>query len=118
MPAVTSHVSRTARAPSGEELFANGAHAGTQAYELGSPNFRLEKSWSLEGTLHIHVDRLSFDGSVYWNWFDNYISENQVDQAVCAAAAAPSGRTVDLPCFQYQQAKATSAVTTGTGHKK
>ena len=22
---------------------------------------------------------------------------------MCAAAAAPSGRTVDLPCFQYQQ---------------
>jgi iron complex outermembrane receptor protein len=95
--------SRTERAPSAEELFANGAHAGTQAYELGSPDFRLEKSWGLEGTIHAHGNGFSIDASAYYNWFTNYISENQVDAAVCQAAAAPSGRTVDLPCFQYQQ---------------
>ncbi|WP_210358673.1 TonB-dependent receptor [Sphingomonas beigongshangi] len=95
--------SRTERAPSAEELFANGAHAGTQAYELGNPDFRLEKSWGLEATLHAHGPGFSLDASAYYNWFTNYISENQVDQAVCAAAAAPSGRVVDLPCFQYQQ---------------
>ncbi|MBB4155390.1 iron complex outermembrane receptor protein [Sphingomonas jinjuensis] len=95
--------SRTERAPSAEELFANGAHAGTQAYELGSPDFRLEKSWGLEGTIHAHGNGFSIDASAYYNWFTNYISENQVDAAICQAAAAPSGRTVDLPCFQYQQ---------------
>ena len=100
------NVSRTERAPSGEELFANGAHAGTQAYELGNPNFRLEKSWGVEATLHAHGERVNFDASAYYNWFTNYISENQVDQAVCEAAAAPSGRDVDLPCFQSQQADA------------
>jgi iron complex outermembrane receptor protein len=98
--------SRTERAPSAEELFANGAHAGTQAYELGNPNFRLEKSWGLEGTLHAHGDGFSFDASAYYNWFSNYISENQVASTVCQAAADHSGRTVDLPCFQYQQADA------------
>ena len=98
--------SRTERAPSGEELFANGPHAGTQAYELGSADFRLEKSWGLEATLHAHADRFDFDASAYYNWFSNYISENQVDQSVCEAAADPSGREVDLPCFQYQQADA------------
>lgn len=98
--------SRTARAPSAEELFANGPHAGTQAYELGSPDFNLERSWGIEATLHAHGDGFSFDASAYYNWFSNYISENQVDQAVCEAAAAPSGRDVDLPCFQYQQADA------------
>ncbi|WP_156445910.1 TonB-dependent receptor domain-containing protein, partial [Sphingomonas sp. CCH9-F2] len=41
-----------------------------------------------------------------YNRFNNYISEQQVDQGVCEAAAAPSGREVDLPCFQYQQAGA------------
>jgi iron complex outermembrane receptor protein len=100
------NVSRTERAPTTEELFANGAHAGTQAYELGSPDFRLEKSWGLEGTLHAHGEGYSFDASAYYNWFSNYISENQVDPATCEAAAAPSGREVDLPCFQYQQSDA------------
>jgi iron complex outermembrane recepter protein len=97
------NLSRTERAPSAEELFANGAHAGTQAYELGSPDFSLEKSWGLEGTFHAHGDGFSLDASAYYNWFTNYISENQVDPSICAAAAAPSGRTVDFPCFQYQQ---------------
>lgn len=100
------NLSRTERAPSAEELFANGGHAGTQAYELGSPDFRLEKSWGVEATIHAHTERVNFDASAYYNWFTDYISENQVEQAVCEAAAAPSGRTVDLPCFQYQQAKA------------
>ncbi len=98
------NLSRTERAPSAEELFANGGHAGTQAYELGSPDFRLEKSWGVEATLHAHTDRVNFDASAYYNWFSNYISENQVDPAVCQAAADP--REVDLPCFQYQQADA------------
>ncbi len=105
--------SRTERAPSAEELFANGAHAGTQAYELGNPDFKLEKSWGLEGTLHAHGDGFSFDASAYYNWFSNYISENLVsvsedpaNPSVCQIAANPSQRTVDLPCFQYQQADA------------
>lgn len=100
------NLSRTSRAPSAEELFANGPHAGTQAYELGNPNFRLEKSWGLEATLHAHGDGFSFDGSAYYNRFSNYIFENQVPQAACETAAAPSGRDVDLPCFQYHQANA------------
>jgi len=98
--------SYTERAPSAEELFANGPHAGTQAYELGNAGFRLERSYGLEATLHAHTDTFNLDVSAYHSWFRNYISENQVDAAVCGAAAAPSGRDVDLPCFQYQQADA------------
>jgi iron complex outermembrane receptor protein len=100
------NVSRTERAPSGEELFANGAHAGTQAYELGNPDFRLEKSWGVEATLHANGDGYHLDASAYYNWFSNYIFENQVDQSVCQAAADPSGREVEFPCFQFQQADA------------
>ncbi|MEG3088382.1 TonB-dependent receptor [Sphingomonas sp. PB4P5] len=97
------NLSHTERAPSAEELFANGGHAGTQAYELGNADFRLEKSNGAEATMHVHGDGFSLDASAYYTKFSNYISENQVGQAVCEAAAAPSGRDVDLPCFQYQQ---------------
>ncbi len=100
------NVSHTERAPSAEELFANGPHAGTQAYELGNPDFKLEKSWGVEGTVHGHGDGYSFDASAYYNWFSNYIFENQVAPTSCVAAASPSGRDVDLPCFQYAQADA------------
>jgi iron complex outermembrane receptor protein len=101
------NLSRTERAPSAEELFANGAHAGTQAYELGNPAFKLEKSWGLEGTLHAHGNGFSFDASAYYNRFTNYIAEIQVAQSVCEAAAAPSGREVEFPCFQSVQTDAT-----------
>lgn len=100
------NLSRTERAPSAEELFANGSHAGTQAYELGNPDFGLERSWGLEGTLHIHSDRFSIDASAYYNWFTDYIADNQVNQSICEVAAAPSGRDVDLPCFQLSQGDA------------
>ena len=95
--------SRTERAPSAEELLANGPHAGTQAYELGNPNFGLEKSWGLEATLHAHGDGFSFDASAYYNWFTNYISENRVDPSVCLAR---TDELDGLPCFQYQQGDA------------
>ncbi|HMC91383.1 MAG TPA: TonB-dependent receptor [Allosphingosinicella sp.] len=38
--------SRTQRAPSADELFANGPHGGTQAFEIGDPNLRQEASWA------------------------------------------------------------------------
>lgn len=98
--------SRTARAPSSEELFANGPHAGTQAYELGNPDFRVERAWGIEATLHAHGDGFNFDASAYHSWFSNYIFETQTGQAPCEVAAALSGRDVDLPCFQYAQADA------------
>lgn len=94
------NLSRTERAPSAEELFSNGNHAGTQAYELGNPNFRTERAWGLEATLHAHSDRFSLDASAYHNWFGNFIYETQVAQTVCDAAA---GEEAELPCFQFQQ---------------
>jgi iron complex outermembrane receptor protein len=103
--------SRTERAPSAEELFANGPHAGTQAYELGNPDFRLEKSWGLEATLHAHRGAFSLDASAYYNWFSNYIYDNQVAPDICRAGANPAQAAgtvteVDLPCFRSAQADA------------
>lgn len=100
------NLSRTERAPSAEELFANGPHAGTEAYELGNPDFKKEASWGIEATLHGHGEGYSFDASAYYNRFSNYIYDALVPQGPCVAAAAPSGRDVDLPCFQYAQADA------------
>ncbi|RYY26033.1 MAG: TonB-dependent receptor [Sphingomonadales bacterium] len=87
--------SRTERAPSAEELFANGPHAGTQAYEIGNPGFRKEKSWGLEASLKGNGDGYSFAVAAYHNWFDNYIYDYQ------------TGAEIDhLPVFQYAQADA------------
>ncbi|KQN71461.1 TonB-dependent receptor [Sphingomonas sp. Leaf62] len=89
------NASHTERAPSAEELFANGPHAGTQAFEVGNPGFAKEISDGLEATLKGSGDGYSFGLSAYHNWFRNFIYEN------------PTGAEQDdLPVFQYQQADA------------
>ena len=98
------NVSRTERAPSAEELFARGNHAGTQAFELGDPTFAKEKSWGVEATLRGKGEGYSLSLSAYHNWFDNYIYESIVDDAVCQAVNG--GEDLEFPCYQYNQAKA------------
>jgi iron complex outermembrane receptor protein len=87
--------SRAERAPSAEELFSNGPHIATQAYEIGNPNFKTEKSWGLELYARGRTGPVRFQVSGYATWFDDYIYENAV-----------GGERDGLPIFQYFQAGA------------
>ncbi|AEG50218.1 TonB-dependent receptor [Sphingobium chlorophenolicum L-1] len=98
------NLSRTERAPSAEELFARGNHAGTQAFELGNPGFGLEKSWGIEGTLRGQGNGYTLSLSAYHNWFDGYIYDSLVDDSVCMAVNG--GEPLDFPCYQNLQADA------------
>ncbi|BAV64890.1 TonB-dependent receptor domain-containing protein [Sphingobium cloacae] len=98
------NLSRTERAPSAEELFARGNHAGTQAFELGNPGFSKEKSWGIEGTLRGQGTGYNFSLSAYHNWFDGYIYDVLVDDAPCMAVNG--GEALEFPCYQYSQADA------------
>ncbi|WP_343517945.1 TonB-dependent receptor [Sphingomonas sp.] len=89
------NASRAVRAPSAEELFSNGPHVATQAYEVGDPNFRTEKSWGGEVYARGAVGSLKFQLAGYANWFTDYIYETE------------TGLEIDeLPVFQYRQADA------------
>ena len=98
------NVARTERAPSAEELFARGNHAGTQAFELGNPDFSLEKSWGVEGTLRGEGTGYSLSLSAYHNWFKGYIYDSLADDSACMAVNG--GEPLEFPCFQYAQADA------------
>ncbi len=89
------NASHAQRAPSAEELFANGPHAGTQAFEVGDPDLGIEKSWGLEGTLRGSWDGFSLAASVFQSWFDNYIYQQ-------ATGDIEDG----LPVYQYLQGDA------------
>lgn len=89
------NASRTMRAPSGEELFANGPHAGTQAFEIGNPDFKMERSWGLEGVLRGKGSGYTLEASAFYNWFDNFIFDNLT-----------GGVEDGLPVYQSAQAKA------------
>jgi iron complex outermembrane receptor protein len=89
------NLSHTERAPSAEELYVNGPHPGTQAFEIGDPDLAKESSNGLELTLRGSGDGFSYGASAYYIWFSDYIYEQ-------ATGAVQD----DLPVFQYLQAGA------------
>ena len=86
------NASYTERAPSQEELFSNGPHAGTQAFEVGNPDFKKEKSKGGELTLRGKGTGYSVSASVYGTDFDGFIIENSTGDV-----------EDDLPVFVFTQ---------------
>jgi iron complex outermembrane receptor protein len=89
------NASHTERAPGAEEIFVNGPHPGTQAFEVGDLNLRKETSNGLELTLKGSGGGFTYGASAYRIWFSDYIYEQ-------ATGAVEDG----LPVFDYRQAKA------------
>ncbi len=89
------NLSHSERAPSAEELYVNGPHPGTQAFEIGDPGLAKEKSNGVELTLKGSGDGYSYGASAYRMWFSDYIYE-----------AATGAIRDDLPVFETRQADA------------
>ncbi|MFN3725283.1 MAG: TonB-dependent receptor [Allosphingosinicella sp.] len=90
------NLSRAERAPSAEELFSNGPHVATQAFEVGDPTFDTESNLGGELYLRASLPGLQINGTLFYNRFDNYIF-----------AAATGAEQDELPVFQYFQRDAT-----------
>jgi iron complex outermembrane recepter protein len=89
------NLSHSERAPSAEELYANGPHAGTQSFEIGLTDLKKERANGAEAVLHGHGARYDIEASVYYNRFTNYID------------SFATGEEEDgLPIFQTRQGKA------------
>jgi iron complex outermembrane recepter protein len=89
------NLSRTERAPAAEELYANGPHAGTRAFEIGDPDFKTERSLGADGSLHLDFERGHLVVSAFYAKFNNYIYEQETGNIVD-----------DLTEFQFLQARA------------
>lgn len=89
------NASHTERAPSAEELFANGPHAGTSAFEVGNPDLEVEKVWTVEGIARANLLGVGIEASLFYNWFSNFVYEDRT-------GAIEDG----LPEFQVRQADA------------
>jgi iron complex outermembrane recepter protein len=90
------NLSRTGRAPSAEELFSDGPHIATQAFELGDPDLKVEKSTGAELYFRVEKPRWSFSATAFATWFDDFIYQD-----------ATGEEEDDLPVFQYFQRDAT-----------
>ena len=85
-------VSRAARAPSAEELFSNGPHIATQAFEIGDIGLGVESAWGVEGFVRGRLGEANVTLSVFQNWFDDYIYLD-----------ATGEEEDELPVFTYLQ---------------
>jgi iron complex outermembrane receptor protein len=80
------------RAPNAQELYADGPHAGTGAYELGDPSLGVEKSRGLDLSYRHRRGAVTGELSLFLNRFDGYIFEEA------------TGAEVDgLPVFAFVQ---------------
>lgn len=84
------------RAPNAQELYADGPHAGTGAYELGDPTLGTEKSRGLDFSYRHRRGAVTGEVSVFLNRFDGYIYE-----------AATGAEEDGLPVFAFVQRDAT-----------
>lgn len=88
-------LSRAVRAPSVDELFANGPHGGSQTFEVGDPNLEPEKSLGVEASLRRTTGSVHFTGNLFYTHFANYIFQS------------PTGAIEDdLPVFEYRNGEA------------
>ena len=89
---IGANLSRTGRAPAVEELFSNGPHIATQAFEVGDPLLKSERAWNGELYARYDTANTAFNLTLYTNRFDNFIYE-----------AETGAVEDDLPVFQYFQ---------------
>ena len=88
-------LSRSARAPAIDELFAGGPHAGTQAFEIGDAGLDPERSFSVEASLRRTAGPVRGSLTAYVSRFSNFIY------------LTPTGDIAeDLPVFAYRQGRA------------
>lgn len=86
------NLNRAQRAPAAEELFSNGPHIATQAFEIGDPDFTTEKSWGGEAYIRYSSADVNLSLTGFYNRFDDFIID------------VPTGEEEDeLPVFQFIQ---------------
>ncbi|XOV84002.1 MAG: TonB-dependent receptor [bacterium] len=88
----------SSRAPVAEELYSNGPHLVTNAFEVGDPDLNSEKAANLAATLSYRDEIWDFSATTYYTRFSDFIYEQ-----------ANGDIEDDLPVFVFQQEDATFA---------
>jgi len=68
-------LARSTKLPNAEELFSNGPHIATGAFEVGDPNLDEETSLGADLTLRRTAGRFTGELTLFANRFDDYIFE-------------------------------------------
>lgn len=70
---VVTSVGRGFRAPAAPDLYANGFHEGTRAFERGNPDLRVETSLNTDLGVRVEAARITGEVSVFNNAIRDYI---------------------------------------------
>lgn len=72
------NVARGFRAPTLAELASNGAHEGTNRYEIGNNNLKSETSLQVDGGIEINTQHVSITANAFYNSISNFIFYQKV----------------------------------------
>ncbi|MEY3607278.1 MAG: hypothetical protein RLZZ447_66, partial [Verrucomicrobiota bacterium] len=109
---LAASLSRTGRAPNTQELYAEGPHAGTQAFEFGDPGLDPEVSTGMEVSLRRRAGAVTGAFTVFANRFRGYIFERPTGEVAVehdggwelVAADDPEAKEHGgLPVYQFVQ---------------
>ena len=100
---LANNLSHNERAPSYFELYANGAHLATGQYEVGNPNFSLERSNGIDAQIRWKDGKNSFSAGPYYTKFSSFIG------------LLNTGSIVTVQCQPLQEAKFTEVAASFTG---
>ncbi len=107
---LTSNLAYSERAPKDYELFADGPHIATNAYEVGNLGATLEKSTNLDLGLKWKHGANAFGLSAFVNQFNNYISQQATgvlrDSDGSGNSVESAGVAGVLPEYIYTQIQA------------
>jgi len=89
------NVARSQRAPSTEELFANGPHGGNASFQIGDPDLGTERSLGFEASVKHKSRAIDASFTFYGTRFANYLYQ------------VPTGAVIDeLPVYQAREGRA------------
>ena len=94
--AIALNAAFTQRAPTYEELFANGPHVGTRSFDIGDAGLPTEKAFSLDLSLRKKTGRVTGAVSLFYNHFSNFIGQFANGEVVAG----------DLPVYLYRSTRA------------
>ncbi|MGV6801014.1 MAG: TonB-dependent receptor [bacterium] len=92
---IGTNYSRTERAPTSDELFANGPHLATGQFFIGDTNLKDEIAHNLETSLYLENAWLSLKANLFHTSYDDYIF-----------ASATGAQQDGLPVYQNRAEKA------------
>ncbi|PIM51048.1 membrane receptor protein [Roseateles chitinivorans] len=101
---LSSNLSSSQRAPTFYELFANGVHVASGAYEVGDVNLGLERAKAVDLGLHWKQGEAKWSLQVYQTRFSNYIALDASGRDV--ELVGEDGGTETVPEYLYRGVRA------------